>query len=285
MAVAVKAALKTRDGFWFGWSGKVTEEPTAQPTTVEVNNVTYVLIDLSNNDLQEYYNGLANSVLWPILHYRVDLQKYSRTDASGYLRVNRMFADRLSGLINEDDVIWVHDYHLMLLARELRSRGHRNKIGFFLHTPCAPPDILETLPHHREILGGLSYYDLVGFQTENDRDNFAHFFAQQGAMQLRNGYETNGRRVRLGAFPVSVETKAYMRLARNAGRSAMVALVHESLGGSRLVLGVDRLDCSKGIPQRIKGFERFLELNPNWHGKVTLLQLTPKSRSGTKQYG
>jgi trehalose 6-phosphate synthase len=133
MAVAVKAALKTRDGFWFGWSGKVTEEPTAQPTTVEVNNVTYVLIDLSNNDLQEYYNGLANSVLWPILHYRVDLQKYSRADASGYLRVNRMFADRLSGLIDEDDVIWVHDYHLMLLARELRSRGHRNKIGFFLH--------------------------------------------------------------------------------------------------------------------------------------------------------
>ena len=131
MAVAVKAALKARDGFWFGWSGKVTDEPTAQPTTVEVNNVTYVLIDLSNNDLQEYYNGLANSVLWPILHYRVDLQKYSRADASGYLRVNRMFADRLSGLINEDDVIWVHDYHLMLLARELRSRGHRNKIGFF----------------------------------------------------------------------------------------------------------------------------------------------------------
>jgi trehalose 6-phosphate synthase len=284
MAVAVKAALKNRDGFWFGWSGKVTEEPTAQPTTVEMHNVTYVLIDLSNNDLQEYYNGLANSVLWPILHYRVDLQKYSRADASGYLRVNRMFADRLSALINEDDVIWVHDYHLMLLARELRSRGHRNKIGFFLHTPCAPPDILQTLPHHRDILGGLTYCDLVGFQTENDRDNFSHYLVQQGAAQLRNGYEIDGRRVRLGAFPVSVETKAYMRLARNAGRSAMVALVRESLGGSRLVLGVDRLDCSKGIPHRIKGSERFLELNPDWHGKVTLLQLTPKSRSDIKQY-
>ena len=120
-------------------------------------------------------------MLWPIVHYRVDLQKYSRADASGYLRVNRMFADRLSALINEGDVIWVHDYHLMLLARELRSRGHRNKIGFFLHTPCAPPDILQTLPRHREILGGLTYCDLVGFQTENDRDNFSQVYLVQQA--------------------------------------------------------------------------------------------------------
>jgi trehalose 6-phosphate synthase len=285
MAVAVKAALKNRDGMWFGWSGNVTDEPDAQPQTVEVNKVTYVLIDLSKTDIQEYYNGLANSVLWPILHYRVDLQEYSRADASGYMRVNRLFADRLSALVREGDIVWIHDYHLMLLARELRSRGHRNRIGFFLHTPCAPPDILQTLPHHREILGGLTYCDLVGFQTENDRDNFAHYLLTQGATQTRGGFEFDGRFVQLGAFPVSIETKAYMRLARNAGRSAMIQLVRESLGGNKLVLGVDRLDYSKGIPDRIKGFERFLELNPDWHGKVTFLQLTPKSRSDIKQYG
>src|SRR6202011_2634453 len=122
-------------------------------------------------------------------------------------------------------------------------------------------------------------------QTENDRDNFAQYLVSQGGTRTRGGYEIDGRRVRLGAFPVSIETKAYMRLARNAGRSAMVALVRESLGGSRLVLSVDRLDCSKGIPHRIKGFERFLEMNPDWHGKATLLQLTPKSRSDIKQYG
>ena len=99
MAVAVKAALKNRDGMWFGWSGNVTDEPDGEPRTVEVNKITYVLIDLSKTDIQEYYNGLANSVLWPILHYRVDLQEYSRADASGYMRVNRMFADRLSALV------------------------------------------------------------------------------------------------------------------------------------------------------------------------------------------
>ena len=272
MAVAVKAALKNRNGMWFGWSGKVAEEPNEEPQVVEINKITYVLIDLSQNDIQEYYNGLANSVLWPILHYRVDLQEYSRADASGYMRVNRMFADSLSALLREDDVIWVHDYHLMLLGRELRSRGHRNTIGFFLHTPCAPPDILQTLPHHREILGGLAYYNLVGFQTENDRDNFAHYLISPGRhAEPHRRYEIEGQKVRLGAFPVSIETKAYMRLARNAGRSAMVELVRESLGGNKLILGVDRLDYSKGIPDRIKAFERFLENNPDWRGKVTLL--------------
>ena len=286
MAVAVKAALKNRKGMWFGWSGKVSDEPVETSQAVEVNKVTYVLIDLSKSDIQEYYNGLANSVLWPILHYRVDLQEYSRADASGYMRVNRMFADRLSALLNEDDVIWVHDYHLMLLGRELRSRGHRNRIGFFLHTPCAPPDILQALPQHKEILGGLTYYDLVGFQTENDRENFAHYLTTIGAAQVRGGvFEIGSRKVRLGAFPVSIESKAYMRLARNAGRSALVALVRESLGGSRLVLGVDRLDYSKGIPDRVKAFERLLENNPEWRGRVTLLQITPKSRSDVKQYG
>ena len=227
MAATVKAALKNQNGMWFGWSGKMTDQPASEPRTHQVNKVTYVQIDLSKSDIQEYCNGLANSVLWPILHCRVDLQQYSRAEASGYMRVNQLYADHLSALMNEDDVVWVHDYHLMTLARELRSRGHRNRIGFFLHTPCAPPDVLQTLPHHKEILGGLTYCDLVGFQTKNDRDNFADYLVRQGATQTRDGYEIDGRRVRLGAFPVSIETKAYMRLARNAGRSAMLALVRE----------------------------------------------------------
>ncbi len=286
LAVAVRAALKNRNGVWFGWSGKISDESAGEAHAIDVNKVTYVLIDLSKSDVQEYYNGFANSVLWPILHYRVDLQEYSRADASGYVRVNRMFGNRLSPLVHEDDVIWVHDYHLMLLARELRSRGHRNKIGFFLHTPCAPPDILETLPQHREILGGLSDYDLVGFQTENDRNNFADYLATLTGAQFRGGaVEIEGRKVRLSAFPVSIETKAYTRLARSAGRTPMLDLIRESLGGSRLVLGVDRLDYSKGIPDRIEAFERLLENYPEWRGKATLLQITPKSRSEVKTYG
>ena len=286
MAVAVKAALKNRRGLWFGWSGKVSDEPDVRPQMIDGKKVTYVLVDLSKNDVQEYYNGLANSVLWPILHYRGDLQDYSRADASGYLRVNRMFADRLSPLVGEDDVVWVHDYHLMLLGQELRARGHRNRIGFFLHTPCAPPDILQTLPLHEQIFGSLAYYDLVGFQTANDRDNFARYLMARGARPVRgDAYEIEGRQVKLGVFGVSIETKTYERLARNAGRSAMIALVKESLSDNKLVLGVDRLDYTKGIPDRIRAFERFLEDYPDWRGRVTLLQITPKSRSDVKEYG
>jgi trehalose 6-phosphate synthase len=285
MAVAVKAVLKTRNGLWFGWSGKIDEDPAKEPRIVEINKITYVLIDLSNADFQEYYNGLANRVLWPILHYRVDLQEYSHADATGYMRVNRLFADKLSEFIREDDIVWVHDYHLMPLGRELRARGHRNTIGFFLHIPFAPPDILQALPYNREILGSLAHYNLVGFQTENDRDNFAHYLTLQGAKQTRGGsYEIDGLKVRLGAFPVSIETAIYARLARNAARSPLARKLRESLGECRLILGVDRLDYSKGIPERIKAFDRFLENNHEWHGRVTLLQITPRSRSAIREY-
>ena len=286
LAVAVKAALRNRTGVWFGWSGKIDETETAEPRTVERNRVTYAVIDLSKNDFEEYYNGLANRVLWPILHYRVDLQEYSRADHSGYMRVNCQFADKLSVFLREDDVIWVHDYHLMPLARELRARGHLNPIGFFLHIPCAPLDILRTLPHHEEILGALTHYDLVGFQTENDRDNFAAYLLTMPGAKKGSGlaFEVEGRQTRIGAFPVSIETATYARLARNAARSPFAKEIRESLTGLRLVLGVDRRDYSKGIIQRINAFDRFLEVSPEWRSRVTLLQITPRSRSDIKDY-
>ncbi len=286
LVVAVKAALRNRTGVWFGWSGKIDETETAQPRTVERNHITYAVIDLSKGDFEEYYNGLANRVLWPILHYRVDLQDYSRADHSGYMRVNRQFADKLGAFIRDDDVLWVHDYHLMPLARELRARGHLNPIGFFLHIPCAPLDILRTLPHHEEILGALASYDLVGFQTENDCDNFAAYLMTMPGVKAGRGltFEVEGRRTRIGAFPVGIETAAYARLARSAARSPAAKEIGDSLNGLRLVLGVDRLDYSKGIIQRINAFDRFLEVNPEWRSRVTLLQITPRSRSDISDY-
>ena len=131
-----------------------------------------------------------------------------------------MLADQLSPLIGEDDIIWVHDYHLMLLGRELRSSGHQNRIGFFLHMPFAPPDIIQTLPLHDVIFGSLANYDLVGFQTDNDRDNFASYLIARGAQPRSGALEIDGQRVKLGVFPVSIETTIYVRIARNAGALA-----------------------------------------------------------------
>ena len=286
LAVGVKAALKKQRGIWFGWSGKASDVPDPEVQTVERNHITYAVIDLASDDFQEYYNGFANRVLWPILHYRVDLAEYSRTDLSGYMRVNRIFADRLSKIIGPEDIVWVHDYHLMPMAKELRARGHDNPIGFFLHVPCPPTDILDTLPRHQDSIGALSYYDLVGFQTDNDRDNFGHYLLQQGATANRDNtsFEVQGRTTRIGTFPIGIETAVFARAARNSARSPFVQEIKASLAGRRLIVGVDRLDYSKGLANRVEGFDRFLESDKLAHGQVTLLQITPTSRADIQEY-
>jgi trehalose 6-phosphate synthase len=287
LAVAVHAALKSRPGLWFGWSGKVDDGPAVEPQTVVREHLTYVVTDLSTADYQEYYSGFANRVLWPILHYRVDLAEFNRSDLTGYLRVNGLFADHLAKLLQPDDVIWVHDYHLIPLARELRSRGFNNPIGFFLHIPCPPADLLFTIPRQEQSIGVLSHYDLVGFQTENDRDNYGRYLSMNGGHVGRDGtsYALDGRVVRIGAFPVGIETADYAATAAEAVESAFTREVRDSLLGRKLLIGVDRLDYSKGIVHRIEGYSHFLETQHDWRNRVTYLQVTPKSREDIPEYG
>jgi trehalose 6-phosphate synthase len=287
LAVAVDAALRRRHGIWFGWSGKVAEDTaTAEPRVVERRSRTVITLDLSPVDFQEYYNGFANRVLWPILHYRADLAGFTSIELGGYLRVNALFADALTRFIRPNDMIWIHDYHLLALAKELRARGHANPIGFFLHIPFPPPDVVLALPQHAETLGALSHYDLVGVQTEHDAGNLARYFEHQGGSLSRDraSVEFAGRRVQIGAFPVAIRTSVYARAAQRAVRSVAAAELWGSLGGRRLIVGVDRLDYSKGIAHRLQAFSHFLDTAPDWRGAVTYLQVTPKSRIGVPEY-
>jgi len=286
LAVAVKAALRGRKGVWCGWSGRVTEDMPGAPEIIEGRNVSYVALDLAVADHQEYYNGFANSVLWPLLHYRVDLQDYSRLDLTGYMRVNAYFADQVSKILRPDDIVWVHDYHLMRLALELRARGHENPLGFFLHIPCPPPDILQALPQNEDTVGALSAFDLVGFQTDNDTENYGKYLETRGAAPSRGGryFEIDGRRMQIDTFPVGIETGIYARAARAATHSPFIREMLASLGGRKLLLGVDRLDYSKGIVQRMQAFEHLLAERPQWRGAATFLQITPKSREQAKGY-
>jgi trehalose 6-phosphate synthase len=286
LAVAVNAALKGREGIWFGWSGKVGEDEAPEPTVIRRRRRSFVTVDLTAADFQEYYNGFANRVLWPVLHYRVDLAEFSAVDLAGYLRVNARFAAALSKFIAPEDVIWVHDYHLMPLARELRRLGHQNLIGFYLHIPCPPPDIIQALPQHEEAPGALSHYDLVGVQTTQDADNLGRYFMARGAVagRARGSFEFAGRRVQIGSFPVGITTPVFARAARKASRLPLVAELRASLGDRPMIIGVDRLDYSKGITHRIQAFGKFLEANPDWAGKVTFLQVTPKSRIEVPEY-
>jgi trehalose 6-phosphate synthase len=285
LEVAIRAALRRRGGLWFGWSGRVAEAPgTAKK--VEQDNTAYITIDLRKDDYDEFYNGFANRVLWPILHYRLDLAEFTRRDLGGYFRVNEYFATHLEKMLKPDDTVWVHDYHLIPFAKALRERGHKNRIGFFIHIPCPPPEILTALPNHEQLIPALGHYDLVGFQTETDATNFSRYLANEVGLKRIDGesFAFGDRVVRIGQFPVGVETEALSRLARRAIESAFVREVLDSLSGRAMIIGVDRLDYTKGIPERMDAFERFLANFPDWRGKVTYLQITPRSRTGIPEY-
>jgi trehalose 6-phosphate synthase len=286
LEVAIRPTLRRRGGVWFGWSGRASDSDPGPAKIVDADNVTYATVDLRKDDYQEFYNGFANRVLWPILHYRLDLAEFTRRDLGGYFRVNEFFARRLEALIKPDDVIWVHDYHLMPLARALRERGHKNKIGFFIHVPCPPPEILTALPNHEQLIPALGQYDLVGFQTEIDATNFSRYLDNETNLTPvdSDSFAVGDRVVRVGVFPVGVETEAFARLARRAIESEFVREVLDSLSGRAMIIGVDRLDYSKGLPERMNAFERFLINFPAWRGKVTYLQITPRSRTGIQEY-
>ena len=286
LEVAIRPALKRRGGVWFGWSGKVTEAAPGAAKTFDKENVSYVTIDLQKDDYEEFYNGFANRVLWPILHYRLDLAEFSRRDLGGYFRVNEFFAKNLEEVLRPDDTIWVHDYHLMPLAKALRDRGHKNRIGFFIHVPFPPEEILTALPNHEQLIPALGHYNLVGFQTQTDAANFARYLAnERGLRRLdADSFAFEEGDVRVGVFPVGVETEPFQRLARRAMDSAFVREVHDSFSGRAMIIGVDRLDYSKGLPERMDAFERFLANFPDWRGKVTYLQIAPRSRTDIQEY-
>jgi len=286
LEVAIRPALKRRGGIWFGWSGKISDEAPGPARTTVQDNVSYVTVDMLRDDHEEFYNGFANRVLWPILHYRLDLAEFSRRDLGGYFRVNEYFARNLETFLRPDDVVWVHDYHLIPLAKALRERGHKNKIGFFLHIPCPPPEILTALPNHERLMPSLGAYDLIGLQTETDASNICRYLEKECRVRstAEGVFDFDGRSVRVGVYPVGVETEPFARLARRAIDTAFVREVLESLSGRAMLIGVDRLDYSKGIPERLNAFERFLTNFPDWRGKVTYLQITPRSRTGIAEY-
>lgn len=293
LEVVLGTAFKKHGGVWFGWSGAVVPGNRVRTQSVERSGLCYVLADLSEEDFEEYYNGFANRVLWPILHYRLDLAEFNRRDFGGYLRVNGYFAYQLSQTLRPDDVIWIHDYHLIPLGGELRQLGHKNRIGFFLHVPFPPPEVTTALPHHERLLSLLLQYDLVGFQTESDVRNFIRYvIAENRELSGRLFQATDqqyvlshgDRQVRVGSFPVGIDAPAFQRLARRAARSTFVRDVVASLEQRALVIGVDRLDYSKGLVQRMEAFEQFFVSHAEWRNRVTYLQITPKSRSDIQEY-
>ncbi len=286
LAMAISAALREYSGIWFGWSGNSTPQFTGQLSMQRLHGVTVATIDLEEQDIQEYYNGYANTTLWPLFHYRIDLTQYERSFGSGYARVNAMFADMLLPLIEPDDLIWVQDYHLIPLGRELRERGVRNAIGFFLHIPWPARELLLTLPKHRKLVEALFHYDVVGFHTEEWKNAFlSYVMFDADGMALSDGRaRAFGRTTLARAFPIGIDAQGFKSLKESAEARESYTRMVESKAGRRMLVGVDRLDYSKGIDERMLAFERLLNESPELRREVFLLQISTRTRSDLSAY-
>jgi trehalose 6-phosphate synthase len=286
LAVALAAALKESGGTWFGWSGKETEAFTGDIDWQCHDGVQTATIDLEPQDTEEYYNGYANRTLWPLFHYRIDLAEYERSFAGGYARVNTRFADTLRPLIEPDDLVWVHDYHLIPLGLGLRRLGCQNRIGFFLHIPWPPRRLLLTLPSHAALVKSLFAYDVIGFQTEDSLEAFVDYV--HGELGLFVGSDGTihvaGRTVRAVVCPIGIEAAGFRHVAHDDAAEAKHAAMLESAAGRAMIIGVDRLDYSKGLQERFLSYERFLASHPEEHGRVFLLQIAPPSRTDVGSY-
>ena len=286
LAIALQEALKERGGVWFGWSGKVGSKTPEEPTLAQVGTVTYATVDLSRKHYNEYYNGFANRTLWPLFHYRLDLTAFSKQNYSGYQEVNTLFAEKLRRLIEPDDLIWVHDYHLIPLGEELRAAGVKQPLGFFLHTPFPAMEILTALPAHLALARALCAYDVVGFQTENDLRAFLDYIVNEAGGGIMGDHLIHafGRTLRVEIFPIGIDTEFFVTAGRQATRSESVQHLLQRPGNHAWIIGVDRLDYSKGLVERFQAFARLLEAHPGHRGNVTLLQIAPPSRSEVPEY-
>ena len=289
LAVAVLAALRRSGGVWFGWSGEVVAAPDETVKITESGRLARATVDLSERDHEEYYNSFANSTLWPLFHYRVDLVNFERGNYTGYRRVNRAFARRLAGLLQPDDLIWVHDYHLIPLGEELRRLGIGNRIGLFLHIPLPPRELLATLPVHKELMRCFSHFDLVGFQTETDRAHLLDYLVREAKARVEEHeggavVRAHRRVFKVEAHPIGIDTRYVERSAARAESSRDFQRLHVSLADRRLIIGVDRLDYSKGLVHRFDAFANFLRAYPQHLNRVSLMQIAPPSRGGIAEY-
>ena len=287
LAVALADALHTSGGLWFGWSGKVADEGSGgQLRTQRAGPVTLATVDLSRADHDAYYLGYSNGVLWPVFHYRLDLADFDAGGIDGYRRVNRLFAHKLQPLLKPDDVIWVHDYHLIPLAAELRAMGCTQRMGFFLHIPLPPRTILAAIPQSGWLMRSLTMYDLVGFHTRTDVDHFTAYMLKEagGEQHGEDEFHAQGRSVRVRAFPIGIDVDEFQALGRGADARDTFRTMKEQYAQRQLLVGVDRLDYSKGMPQRVKAFRRLLEHYPENRRVATLIQVAAPSRENVEAY-
>lgn len=281
VVIALADVLRARGGLWLGWSGKIgekSEEARTTPDIAETASAALATLPLSHREFKEYYLCYANAVLWPVFHDRLDLAQFEGGYYQRYLNVNRRFAQALYPLLKPDDTIWVHDYHMIPFGSELRALGVTNPIGFFLHIPVPPGQTFLAIPEHRELARALAAYDLIGLQTKADVDNMLDYFRDNAFGRLLSDGRLRAfdRDVSIVSFPVGIDMASFLASRPKRSRT-------QAPPATRLI-GVDRLDYTKGLPQKFRAFGRFLEKYPDYRRKVVLSQIAPPTRESVLAY-
>lgn len=290
LAVALGETLQQTGGMWFGWSGTIVEDGPPGEGELhkqQAGKVTLATLDLSRADHDSYYLGYSNKVLWPVFHDRLDLAQFEANYIGGYRRVNQLFARKLLPLLRDDDILWVHDYHLIPLAAELRAMGCTQRIGYFLHIPLPPQITMAAIPQHEWLMRSLFAYDLVGFQSRQDVQHFERYVLNeaQGEALGDDRFQAWGHTLRASAFPIGIDVDEFHALANGKESRDMYDTMQREYSQRRLLLGIDRLDYSKGIPQRVRSFRELLANYPENRRSATLIQIASPTREDVDAYG
>jgi len=287
LATGLSSFHQEHDGLWVGWPGIIEKnsKKRSELESVLLGNYNCLPVYLSDNDLKKYYHGFSNRTIWPLFHYFSTYSTYNATEWESYKKVNEKFCRRLQEVVKPGDLIWIHDYHLMLLPAMLRKEMPDATIGFFLHIPFPSFEVFRYLPWREEILTGMLGADLIGFHTY---DYTRHFLSS--VLRIRGKDQTYGqviadnRIIKVDTFPMGIDAQRYIDASTSEKVQKEVKSLHNKLGTEKIIISVDRLDFTKGIPERLKAFEKFLERYPNFHGKVTYVMLLVPSRTKVREY-
>jgi trehalose 6-phosphate synthase/phosphatase len=294
LVTALTPVLRQREGLWVGWPGASPEEGLDLDAMLaeagEAAGFNLRAVTLTTEERDNFYYGFSNEIIWPLFHGLHTRCNFDPAYWHAYRAVNRRFAHAVKEVLHPNDFIWVHDYHLMHVAQELREVGVHQKIGFFLHIPFPPPEIFLKLPWRFDVLQALLEFDVLGFQTQSYRRNFAHCIrSAMAGMSVRGRgrvttAKTPNRDVQLGVFPISIGFNEFAEKAASPEVTERTAQVRAQFPERKILLGVDRLDYTKGIPERLRALAKAFERYPGLLRNVTLIQIVVPSRTAMDEY-
>lgn len=286
LATGLGSIYKEGENIWIGWPGNDVDNPQQRDEIVkELQVLKMAPVFLTKKDISEFYEGFSNETIWPAFHYFTQYINYDPNHWEAYVRVNKKFCDAILERANPEDTIWVHDYQLLLLPGMLRERLPNATIAFFQHIPFPSYEIIRMLPWRRQILSGMVGADLIGFHTYDDMRHFLSAAGRLLGMRDESGYlQADNRLINVDAFPMGIDYDKFAEAAQASKTKEYVKKFKRFLGDQKLLITIDRLDYSKGIPERIKAFDAFLKQNPEFHGKVSMIMVVVPSRTKVKNY-